>query len=163
MNLSMPTFATNGYVVDLITFDGIPITLAINNVVTCTRDMSENKDRNLTVEEFVDHPRNQHRQIAVLDDAAYDTYLASYHQKAYFDKPPELITKACFIKYLEVMPALRQGTKLGMTYFLVAEPLTGSIVRMCAQYNGVYLTKWVDYLAPDTWLTPHAFRQVEVS
>jgi len=162
MTLSMPTFATSGYVVDLNTFDGIPITLANDNVVTCTRDMSEHKDRNLTVAEFIAHPSNQHRQIAVMDDAEYDKYLAAYYQSAYFDKPAEVITKDRFLECLGAMPALRQGTKLGMTYFLMAEPLTGSIVKMCAQYNGVFLTKWVDYLAPATWITPQAFRQAEV-
>tara|TARA_R110000744_G_scaffold30068_1_gene71328 strand:+ start:194 stop:685 length:492 start_codon:yes stop_codon:yes gene_type:complete len=157
MKTSLKTAVSNGYVVDLDNFSGIPITIVNDGCVVCTRQLSKLKDRNLTVPEFLAHPSNQQRNIAVLDEAQYDQLLKTHNHQTYFAKPAEVISVDTFYDYFGAMPTLRQGNKLGMLYFLMSEPLTGSIVRMCAHYDGVYLTKHVDYLAPETWISLRDF------
>lgn len=150
-----PAAIKRGYVIDVDHFDGIAITLVNDGKVAFTTRHSPHQDRPLTVEEYLAHPTaHEGRNIAILSEDDFDTYLSNYYQARYFDAAPEVITVEQYDDYFGAMPLLTQGCRDGMSYFLMSEPLTDTIVRMCASFAGRCFTKHVDYKKPATWITP---------
>lgn len=156
-----PTAIERGYVIDVDHFNGSAITIVNHGKVAFTREHSPHQDRPLTVEEYLAHPTaHEGRNVAILSEEAFDAFLANYHQERYFDAPPEVITEEQYDDYFGAMPLLKQGHRDGMSYFLMSEPLTGTIVRMCAAYEDGYYTKHVDYRKPATWITPDHLKMI---
>lgn len=150
----------NGFLVDLDHFDGAPISLVHAGVVAFTHNLSEQRDRNLTLAEYQAHPDTAGRgRLAVMDDDGLDRLMAQFTKATYLDKQPEPITVEQFDDLLCALPPLRQGQCDGMHYFLMSEPITGSIVRMSAMYQERSLSKYVDHCDKTTWLTLAHFNQ----
>ncbi|MGP9796952.1 hypothetical protein ACT3UJ_06305 [Halomonas sp. 86] len=158
--------SANGYLVDPVNFTGIPVSLVKDGLVLYTRHHSPGADRNLTLAEYIELGPDQDKQhLTVLDEAGYQALLLKYYRKTYFDVPAQVIDCVDYHDYLGMLPVLRMGNDDGMEYFISSEPVEEGIYRMCGVKNDIYLSRFVYYKDPDTWLKPCEFhnQQSEVS
>lgn len=118
--------------------------------------------RDLTLEEYIQHPETRdYQEPRLVDEAEFIVIWRDALRKRYTDQAPRQIDEAVYDDMKAVLPPLRMGTHQGMRFFLLSEFTTGSITEMFACYQGLYLRKYVDVQDKATWLTAKHFGHLE--
>lgn len=147
------------YLIDAHEFNGTNINpLTPDRRVAYTGYLYNDKGPNLTVEEYLAHPRTtafESPKVVTWDEL--EPLIKAAHRRLYTDKPALPVSDDTYVEMLSALPPAKMGTREGMEFFLMSERLTGSITAMYARKGEHCLTKSVDLYDRSTWITPADF------
>lgn len=150
---------TEQYLIDAHEFDGRSIhTLTPDRRVAFSGYLYNDKGPNLTVEEYLAHPKTPAiTKPLVLTWEELEPLIKAAERRLYTDKPAQPVSYSQFMEMLEVLPPVKHTLQDGIESFMMSERLTGSITSMYARKGETCLHKHVDLCDRSTWITPADF------